>query len=90
MVKPTNKPSDKKSDVKKVKESKTEMFIRLAETRVKSVLKSLRILSNCSNRGNYEYSQEQVDKINLTLSNALLDTINKFTKSKKEVESFKF
>jgi len=80
IVKPVSKP----------KETKTELFIRLATKRVGSVLKSLRILGNCSNRSNYEYSKEQVDSINISLTKALLDTINKFIPSKKEQESFKF
>ncbi len=86
---------DKKPKVAKVekpkaivKETKAETFKRLAETRTKSVLKSLRILGNCSNRANYEYSQEQIEKIDLAITNALVDTMSKFTKSKKEVETF--
>lgn len=83
------KPVIKKS-LNKPKESKSELFIRLATKRVSSVLKALRILGNCSNRSNYEYTSEQVDSLNVSLTNALLDTINKFTPSKKEQESFKF
>lgn len=74
----------------KVKESKSETFIRIAKPRVKSVLKALRILRNCSNRNNYEYTSEQIESIALALGNALNETIAKFIPSKQEQESFEF
>jgi len=83
------KPKVVKENKPKVKESKTDTFKRIAERRVRSVLKSLRLLGNCSNRNNYEYSQEQINKIFVKISETLIDTENLFTKSKKEVESFK-
>ena len=86
MVKPTTK-TDKP---KVVKESKSELFLRLAKIRTQKVLKSLRILGNCSNRGNYEYTSEQIELIGLALTNALNETIAKFTPTKQEQESFEF
>lgn len=80
VVKPVSKP----------KESKTELFIRLATKRVGSVLKSLRILGNCSNRSNYEYTSEQVEAMFNTIQIALNNTETKYTPSKKEQESFNF
>jgi len=74
----------------KPNESKEAYFIRIAQPRVKNILKAIRILGNCSNRNNYAYSQEQVNLIDITLSNALTDVISKFTPSKKEQESFEF
>ena len=91
-----DKKSNKKVEqpVKKVvnskKESKSETFIRLAEPRVKSVLRSLRILGNCSNRNNYEYNSEQVDSMFEVIQEALNNAEGKFTKSKTEQETFKF
>ena len=97
MVKPENKPKQTKTtpvkvvkDVKKVKESKTDYFIRIAEPRVMNVLKTLRVLGNCANRNSYEYSKEQTDKIFEKFHLALEILQNKFTASKKEQESFKF
>lgn len=87
MVKPENKPKVNKP---KVKESKAETFIRIAKPRVKSVLKALRILGNCSNRNNYEYTSEQIESIELALTDSLNETIAKFTPSKQELESFEF
>jgi len=88
---PVKKASVKATPVKAtpVKESKTDRFNRLGTKRVESVLRSLRILGNCSSRNNYEYTQEQVDKISTTLVKALEQTIVKFHNVKK-TESFEF
>ena len=72
----------------KVKESKSETFKRIVVPRVKAILSKIRIFGNCANRNNYEYSQEQIEKISLTLTNALMDTLAKFEKSKVEQETF--
>ena len=86
-------PAPKKAPIKKApvkkQESKADLFIRLAQPRVRKILKSLRILGNCS--GNrYEYTQEQIDKISITLSEAMIKCLNKFTKSNEQQESFEF
>ena len=83
---------DKKTKpiIKKVKESKSERFLRLGKTRVQRLLKSIRILGNCSNRGNYEYSQEQVGSMFSHIQVAIDEAYNKFTPSKTEQESFEF
>ena len=44
-------------------ETKKQRFQRLAEKRTNDVLERLRILGNCANRGQYEYSAEEVRKI---------------------------
>lgn len=91
MVKTETKPKvviGKKPKV--VAETREALFLRLAKLRTEKVLKAMRILGNCANRNNYSYTSEQIEKINSTLSNALIDTIGKFTPSKKEIESFEF
>ena len=85
------KAGAKKALVKNVvKEGKSEIFIRLATPRVEKILKALRILGNCSNRGNYAYSQEQVDEMFNVITTSVRETFQLFTKSKKEQESFSF
>ena len=74
----------------KVKESKSELFNRLGKQRIEKVLKSIRILGNCSNKSTYEYTQKQIDKMSSTLVQALEQMFNKFTQNKKESESFEF
>lgn len=44
-------------------ETKKQRFQRLAEKRTNDVLERLRILGNCANHGQYEYSAEDVRKI---------------------------
>lgn len=42
---------------------KRERFKRLASKRTNAVIKKLEILSNCSNRGAYDYTEEEISKI---------------------------
>ncbi len=44
-------------------ETKRNRFVKIAEGRVNSILETLHRLEKCSNRGNYEYSEEDVRKI---------------------------
>lgn len=44
-------------------ETKHDRFVRLAERRTQLVLEKLRILGNCSNRGIYEYSEDEIERI---------------------------
>ena len=84
------KPKPVVKPVKNPKESKSELFIRLATKRVSSVLRSIRILGNCSNRSNYEYTTEQVSSMYETIQDSIDSMYAKFTPSKQEQESFKF
>ncbi len=42
---------------------KKERFIRVGSRRVEAVIKSLRLLSNCSNINNYDYNEEDINKM---------------------------
>jgi len=88
--KPKKEPSKSSKPSKSIKETKEGYFLRIATPRVKKVLGSLRILGNCSNRNNYSYDQEQVNKMFATITEGLETCIMKFTPSKKESESFEF
>lgn len=90
MAKKGVKLTDIKPILKQPKESKEDLFNRLAKQRVEKVLKALRILGNCSNKSNYAYTPEQIDKMAITLSKALENTIIKFHDTKREEESFEF
>ena len=70
-------------------ESKGQRFERLAVSRTKSVLNALRILGNCGNKTNYEYNQEQSDKILDTIQEAFNTMSEKFTDVKTEIQEFK-
>jgi hypothetical protein len=44
-------------------ESKESRFKRIASQRTQRILNDLRLLGNCSNRGAYSYSEEELSKI---------------------------
>lgn len=44
-------------------ESKAEKFIRIADRRTNKVCKEFDLLGNLSNKGSYDYTTEQVEKI---------------------------
>ncbi len=46
-----------------MKESKQARFKRLVEARVNKITAMLKLLGNCSFKGNYEYTEKQIDKI---------------------------
>ena len=44
-------------------ESKEERFVRIAEARTNKIISMIRLLGNCSNKGNYSYTDEEIRKI---------------------------
>jgi hypothetical protein len=52
--------------------TKRSNFIRLAEARVTKALKSIKVVGNLSNKANYEYTDQDINKI----INALQAEIN--------------
>jgi hypothetical protein len=62
----------------KKKPNRRERFVDLAEKRVTSTLKDIKLISNLSNKSNYEYSAEDVKKIFGALEKALKDAKSKF------------
>ena len=59
-------------------ETKRERFVRLAEKRTNKIIDMLRLLGNLSNKGNYEYSEEDIRKIFNTLEKELKSAKDKF------------
>lgn len=49
--------------IEKISTNKRERFKRLAVYRTNEILNKIRVLSNCSNRSAYEYTEEEVNKI---------------------------
>ncbi len=46
-----------------MRETKRERFIRIAEARTNKILDMLKLLGNCSNKSNYDYSEDDIKKI---------------------------
>lgn len=65
-------------------ETPRERFRRLASLRTNEVIKRLRILGNCANRGFYEYSDEDVRKIFSAIEEELRLVKSKFTKPRRK------
>ena len=69
-------------------ESKREKFVRLAETRTNKLIEMLRLLGNCSNRANYEYTEEDVRRIFAILEQELQSAKSRFTGTPSGHEKF--
>lgn len=54
-------------------ESKREKFVRLAEKRMDGILKGIELMGNLSNTNNYDYTQDDLNKIIKTLKSAVSD-----------------
>lgn len=62
-------------------EAKSDRFKRLAEARVNKALACLRSIGKLSNRGHYDYGEEEVRKIFQTLKRELDDSKSEFDKA---------
>jgi len=49
--------------IEPIKEDRATRFRRVAERRTDVVLRSIRILGNCSNKSSYQYSDDEISKI---------------------------
>jgi len=66
-------------------ETRSDRFKRLATRRTNDVLNKLRLLGNLSNKANYEYSEEEINKIFSVIDSRLRTIKVLFSKgSKKE------
>ena len=70
-------------------ESKEVRFKRVAERRTRAVLRDLRILGNCGNKGNYSYNESDIHKIFGEIDQALKAARGKFHLSKNKDKEFK-
>jgi len=61
-----------------------DRFKRLATLRTNSVLKRLKVLSNCSNRNIYEYDEQDIDKIYSEIERKVKESKAKFHFPKKK------
>lgn len=69
-------------------ESKRERFVRIAENRTNRIIDTLRLLSNCSNKSNYEYTEEDIKKIFNAIDKEVRNARNAFTGGESESERF--
>lgn len=70
-------------------ETKRDKFVRLAEARTNKIIDMIRLLGNCSNRSNYDYTDADIQKIFSTIEKELKNTKTKFIVSDAEEEKFR-
>lgn len=60
-------------------ESRKQRFKRIATKRTNDIIDKIRILSNCSNKSAYEYTNDEIDKIFSEIGRHLKQARAKFT-----------
>lgn len=71
-------------------ESKHDRFLRLATARTQAAIDKIRILGNCANRDNYEYTDAEANKIIRALEEEVRALKLQFTTGKSEKRVFTF
>jgi hypothetical protein len=67
-----------------MEETRRQRFKRIAGARTNKILDMLKLLGNCSNTGNYEYSDNDVKKIFNAIESEVKASKAKFIKSTKK------
>ena len=70
-------------------ENKRERFVRVAEARTNKIIDMIRLLGNCSNKSNYDYSPADVQKIFSVIDKELKNAKLKFSVSDIEEDKFR-
>ena len=70
-------------------ETKRDRFVRIVENRTNKIIDMLRLLGNCSNKSNYDYTDADVQKIFNTLERELKLAKMKYSSVGSEEEKFK-
>lgn len=68
-------------------QEKADRFKRVAENRTNKIINQIRLLGNCANRSNYEYSEEDVKKIFSVIEDELKETKSKY-QTKSQIKKF--
>ncbi|MDD4111210.1 MAG: hypothetical protein PHS54_06705 [Clostridia bacterium] len=70
-------------------ENKRERFVRIAEARTTKIIDMIRLLGNCSNKKNYDFTEKDVTTIFATIERELKNTKQKFVASENKQTKFK-
>lgn len=73
-----------------VRESDRQKFVQLAQARVNRTLKDIQLIGNLANRSNYDYREEDVEKIFRALSQEITACRKRFELSKRKAEGALF
>lgn len=69
-------------------ETKSERFVRIAEARTNKIISMIRLLGNCANKGNYEYSEDDIRKIFSAIEGELKTAKGKFMEAESSEKKF--
>ena len=72
-----------------MQEDKEKRFVRIAEARTNKIINMIRLLGNCSNKRNYDYTEEEVKKIFLAIESELKIAKNKFLEAESNDKKFR-
>lgn len=64
-------------------QEKAERFKRVATNRTNKIIDSIRLLGNCANKSNYEYTDEDVKKIFAAIEAEIRDVKAKYQSKSK-------
>lgn len=70
--------------------SKKERFRRIGGRRVQQAIDKIELVSNCSNRNNYEYTEEDVKKMFSAINDAVRQAKAKYTEELNKMNKKKF
>ena len=73
----------------KYMESKRDRFVRIVENTTNKIIDMLRLLGNCANKSNYDYTEADVQKILNTLEKELKAAKMKYISVGSEEDKFK-
>ena len=65
-------------------ETKKERFSRIANSRKSKIIDTIRLLENCSNKSNYDYSSEDIEALFDEITETLENARAKFTADSKQ------
>lgn len=68
-------------------ETDREKFVRLATARVNKAMKAIKVIGNLSNRSNYSYTKEDVEKIFRTLNAEMKVCRQRFESERADADS---
>jgi len=71
-------------------ESKLDRFHRVAESRVRKALKAIRVVTACTNTARYEWTPEDVDRIQAAFSDELEVLASGLAGGKSKASDFTF
>lgn len=70
-------------------ETKREKFVRIVEARTNKIISMVRLLGNCANKANYDYTEADVQKIFTALEKEVKLAKMKFSGVDEGEETFK-